>query len=207
MQRKLYHGSEHIVCKPVYGQGKVYNDYGRGFYCTESADLAREWAVGENRNGFINAYELECEGLDILDLGEDKYGTLHWMTILLENRTFDLPSALASEAKDYLLEHFAVDYKCRDAIIGYRADDSYFSFAQDFLNGTISYRQLGNALRLGNLGQQFVLKSEKAFDRILFCRAERVDSRIWYPRKRLRDRTARREYFDQERNRRQKGDI
>ena len=207
MIRKLYHGSAQMVSRPLYGQGKRYNDYGQGFYCTESSELAAEWAVDENRDGFINRYELECDGLNILDLNADEYGTLHWLAILLENRTFDMPSVLAAEAKEYLLTHFTVDYRKRDAIIGYRADDSYFSFAQDFLNGTISYRQLNNALRLGNPGQQFVLKSPTSFDRIAFCGAEIVDSRIWYPRKRLRDRSARREYFDTERSRRKKGDI
>ena len=54
-----------------------------------------------------------------------------------------------------------MDYQNQDAIIGYRADDSYFSFAQDFINGTISYRQLNNAMHLGKLGQQFVLKSQR----------------------------------------------
>ena len=207
MIRKLYHGSAQMVSRPLYGQGKRYNDYGQGFYCTEDSELAAEWAVDENRDGFINCYEMECDGLNILDLNADEYRTLHWLAILLENRTFDMPSVLAAEAKDYLLAHFMVDYRERDAIIGYRADDSYFSFAQDFLNGTISYRQLNNALRLGNLGQQFVLKSAVSFDRLTFCGAEIVDRRIWYPRKRLRDRSARREYFDTERSRREKGDI
>ena len=36
----LYHGSDHIVEKPVFGEGKSYNDYGRGFYCTEHVELA-----------------------------------------------------------------------------------------------------------------------------------------------------------------------
>ena len=35
----LYHGSDHIIEKPVFGEGKSYNDYGRGFYCTEHVDL------------------------------------------------------------------------------------------------------------------------------------------------------------------------
>ena len=100
-----------------------------------------------------------------------------------------------------------VDYKNYDAIIGYRADDSYFSFAQDFINGTISYRQLGNALRLGKLGQQFVLISKKAFDSVKFVGYEVELSKEWYDKKDLRDKTARREYFDVERNKRRRGDI
>ena len=32
----LYHGSKDIIEKPIYGQGKKYNDYGLGFYCTDN---------------------------------------------------------------------------------------------------------------------------------------------------------------------------
>ena len=207
MLKKLYHGSENIIQKPQYGFGKKYNDYGLGFYCTEHMDMAKEWGVSLDKNGYANCYELECEGLAILNLNDEKYCILHWLTILLENRTFDIPSALALEAKDYLTKNFSVDYKKYDAIIGYRADDSYFSFAQDFINGTISYRQLNRAMHLGKLGQQFVIKSKKAFERIQYLGYELAESSEWYAKKMLRDRTARREYFDVERNKRERGDI
>ena len=42
MKRTIYHGSNHIIQKPVYGGGKRYNDYGQGFYCTDSLDMAKE---------------------------------------------------------------------------------------------------------------------------------------------------------------------
>ena len=207
MLKKLYHGSENIIQRPQYGFGKKYNDYGLGFYCTEHMDMAKEWGVSLDKNGYANCYELECEGLEILNLIDEKYCILHWLTILLENRTFDIPSALALEAKDYLTKNFSVDYEKYDAIIGYRADDSYFSFAQDFINGAISYRQLKRAMHLGKLGQQFVIKSKKAFDRIQYLGYELAESSEWYSKKMLRDRTARREYFDVERNKRERGDI
>ena len=110
-------------------------------------------------------------------------------------------------AKEYLVANFSVEYQNYDAIIGYRADDSYFSFAQDFINGTISYRQLNNAMHLGKLGQQFVLKSERAFERIKYAGYEVADSNEWYTKKMNRDKAARREYFDVERNKRQRGDL
>lgn len=40
----IYHGSQQIVEVPQFGVGKPYNDYGQGFYCTESSELAKEWA-------------------------------------------------------------------------------------------------------------------------------------------------------------------
>lgn len=207
MKRTIYHGSNHIIQKPAYGGGKRYNDYGQGFYCTDSLDMAKEWGVGKNRNGFANQYSIECDGLEILDLNSPPFCILHWLAVLLENREFDAGSPLAYQAKEYLLETFRVDYHHCDCMIGYRADDSCFSFAQDFINGTISYRQLNRAMHLGKLGQQFVLKSEKAFDRIAFEGYEIAESTEWYIKKMARDQSARREYFDVERNRIERDDL
>lgn len=207
MIKNIYHGSKDIIEQPIFGFGKTYNDYGLGFYCTEEIDMAKEWGVNSDRDGYANIYEIETDSLNILDLNNDKYIVLHWLAILLENREFDAPSGLAAEAKEYILKNFMVDYKNYDAIIGYRADDSCFSFAQDFINGTISYRQLGNALRLGKLGQQFVLISQNAFDSVKFIGYEIAESKEWYDKKDLRDKLARREYFNVERNKRQRGDI
>ncbi|WP_313530708.1 DUF3990 domain-containing protein [Anaerotignum sp.] len=207
MIKNLYHGSLKIIEKPVFGYGKTYNDYGRGFYCTDSLEMAKEWGVSKDQDGYANCYKLNCTELNILDLNEPQYCILHWLTMLLQNREFDAPSGLALEAKEYLLVNFLVDYESYDAIIGYRADDSYFSFAQDFINGTISFRQLNNAMHLGKLGQQFVLKSKTAFDRICFVDSEPAESGAWYAKKRLRDKIARREYFNVERSRRQRGDL
>lgn len=55
------------------GQGKPYNDYGLGFYCTESIDMAKEWAVGESSNGFANCYIINCKALSILNLCNKEY--------------------------------------------------------------------------------------------------------------------------------------
>ena len=73
MVRKLYHGSCSIIEKPVFGQGKRYNDYGLGFYCTDSLEMAKEWGVSHDKNGYANCYELDCVGLRILDLNDPQY--------------------------------------------------------------------------------------------------------------------------------------
>lgn len=203
----LYHGSKDIIEKPIYGQGKKYNDYGLGFYCTDNIELAKEWGTSFERSGYANRYQIDCTGLTILDLNDGKYCILHWLAILLSNREFDTPAGLALEAKEFLKKNFMLDYKKYDIIKGYRADDSYFSFAQDFINGTISYRQLNNAMYLGKLGIQYVLKSKEAFNRIVFDGYEEAEYKEWYAKKMKRDKSARREYFDVERNRRQRGDI
>ena len=203
----IYHGSDHIIEKPVYGAGKKYNDYGLGFYCTESPEMAKEWGASENADGYANHYTINCDGLTILDLNSSKYTILHWLSVLLENRYFDILSPLANQAREYVLSAFYVDYKKYDCITGYRADDSYFSFAQDFLNGSISLRQLGAAMHLGKLGQQFVIKSPDAFERLHFEGYEIADHSEWYAKRKMRDLKARKEYLNKERFNIRPGDI
>ena len=207
MKRTLYHGSKDRIVKPLFSAGKPNNDYGLGFYCTESEELAKEWAVAKDHDGWANVYSLEDGDLTVLNLNSGQYCILHWLAVLLENRQFETEYGLPSEAKSYLTTRFAVPYKEADVIIGYRADDSYFTFAQDFISGTISYSQLATAMRLGHLGDQYVLKSRKAFDRIEYvesCPASRSD---WLERKTSRDHAARQEYLGTLRHRRIPGDL
>lgn len=68
MIKALYHGSANIIETPVFGFGKTCKDYGLGFYRTDSLQMAKEWAATKDQDGFANCYEIECGGLDILDL-------------------------------------------------------------------------------------------------------------------------------------------
>ncbi len=201
----LYHGSEHIIEKPEYHGGRKNNDYGYGFYCTEYLDMAREWSVAPDRTGIMNIYEFSMDDLSVLNLNE--YSILTWLSVLLQNRVFQLNTPLAREAYAYLTEEFDIDYGSYDVIIGYRADDSYFSFAQDFVNGTISVAQLRKAMQLGNMGNQIVLISRQSYDHIRYTGYEEVDSSIWYPKRKARDDKARKDYHSTDKNGYIRGDI
>lgn len=190
----LYHGSEQIIEKPELSKGKLHNDYGRGFYCTQIEELAKEWACGKNNDGFVNEYTLDIRGLSVLDLNGEEYNILNWLAVLADNRSYWQKNSIAAEAKKYISEHFSVDVGSYDIIKGYRADDSYFSFARDFVSGTISLRKLTEAMRLGELGEQIVLKSPAAFEKIKFVRSIRADADEYYKKKVERDRKARQEY-------------
>ena len=190
----VYHGSEHVVERPVFHGGKKSNDYGYGFYTTESRELAKEWACAKNTDGYANGYELDMEGLSVLNLNLPPCNILNWLALLARYRSYWQNGSIAEEAKDYLQEHFFIDPEPYDIIIGYRADDSYFSFAQDFITGAVSLRKLSEAMRLGKLGEQIVLKSEKSYQHIRFVDAEVAEAVKWYEKKAIRDRDARREY-------------
>lgn len=191
----LYHGSPEIIEVPIYGKGKSYNDYGKGFYCTQHIELAKEWACTEGVDGYANRYEIETDKLKILNLSDEQYTILHWLALLMKNRKGRLSTPIMKRGKEYLLEHYLPDISGYDAIIGYRADDSYFSFAKSFVNNAISLKQLGNAMRLGKLGEQFVLKSPKAFDTIKFLDYTVADNTEYYSRRKTRDDEARAAYY------------
>lgn len=203
----LYHGSKNIIEKPIYGKGKLHNDYGMGFYCTEHKELACEWAVDFERDGYCNEYQIDLDHLNILRLNSGEYSVLHWITVLLENRTFDIQTDFAKESITYLKENFSVPYNDADVIIGYRADDSYFSYASDFINNNISLQTLSSAMKLGNLGEQIVLKSEEAFSRIRFLEAYEAKANKWCGSKFERDRRARQMYKELRKEPWSKGNI
>ncbi len=196
----IYHGSKDIIEKPEFGKGNKKNDYGLGFYCTENVELAKEWACSNNEtNGYANRYEIDLNDYKILDLREEKYSILNWMALLLKFRTFDVNTPISAQAKEYILENFYVDVEEYDVIIGYRADDSYFSFAKDFINNTISVEQLAEAMRLGELGIQIVLKSKKAVDTIKFISYELAECKEYYVKRVSRDKKARETYLNSHR--------
>lgn len=191
---ELLHGSDHIIEKPELFAGKTYNDYGQGFYCTREVPIAMEWACKNNTDGFVNRYDFDMQSLKILNLFDNKYNILHWMALLLNNRTFRLSNEIAIDARNYIIDNFLVDLKQYDVVIGYRADDSYFSFAEAFVQNGLPLRSLNRALRLGKLGEQTVLISEKAFAHLKFVNAELADKTIFYPKFVERDTNARKTY-------------
>ena len=190
----VYHGSNHIVSKPEYGKGKTFNDFGLGFYLTYDLELAKEWAVSFNNDGYANIYELELKDLKILDL--TKYNILNWIAILIQNRVFSNKNEIVKLGKEYLIKNFSLAIEDYDIIVGYRADDSYFSYAENFLNNTISLRRLEEAMFYGNLGIQIVLKSEKAFEKIKYIGFELASSSYYYPIREKRNDDARKLFLN-----------
>ena len=192
----IYHGSEQIVEEPTFGKGKKHNDFGLGFYCTESDDLAKEWAVSSLRNGFSNKYTLDTEYLNILNLNSPDYTILNWIAVLVEHRVFSLKTPVARRAKRYLIDNFSVNVNAFDLITGYRADDSYFDYAESFLNNGISVEQLAQAMKLGKLGEQVVIKSQFAFSKLKYEGFDVAEKDIFYVLRKARDDEANQTYLE-----------
>ena len=188
----LYHGSNKIVSNPVYGEGKSYNDYGQGFYCTENIELAKEWACKDERGGFLNTYSINMDSLKVLRL--DEADVLEWLAILIKNRKVRYSSPVEKRMAEYIIDNFSFDISKYDVIIGYRANDSYFSFVRAFLSNTISLEQLSMAMKYGNLGYQVFIKSGKAFENLKFVEYEFVSGEEYFKKRSDRDNEAREQY-------------
>lgn len=190
---KLYHGSKRIVMIPEFGKGNTNNDYGQGFYTTEDKKLASEWAglYGEPYSCYLNEYEFHMDDLKVLHLNDKD--TLQWIALLLNNRKLSRTEEFAISLK-WVLERKLIDISDYDCIIGWRADDSYFKYAEAFLRNGITVAQLQKAMKLAGLGQQCVLKSRKAFSRIEYTGHVDLDFHYWNKLAKRRDDIARKDY-------------
>ena len=195
---QLYHGSPIIVGRPSMGLGSRDRDFGRGFYCTSSQEIAGEWACPLGAPGFVNRYVLETKGLKVLDLKRTDHPIMNWLSLLASNRSFRTESESGLRALRYLAAEFPVDISRYDVIKGPRGDDSYFSFASDFINNTVSFSRLVSSMDLGKDGEQTVLVSERALSQLHYEGSEPVDPDSCFRRRCERDIRARTRYLGRE---------
>lgn len=188
----LYHGSPNILLQVLFAPYNKIQAHNHSRFSHVQKELAKEWAVSDASNGYANKYTLETKDLLLLNLGD--YTMLHWLAVLVQHREFQTTTPIMKRGKDYLKAHFYLPVEDYDLIRGYRADDSYFSFAKAFLTNQISYMQLSHAMKLGKLGEQIVLKSKKSFERIKFEDYELADYHEYFPKKKERDEKARSNY-------------
>lgn len=161
----LFHGTPDKIVVPTYGKGEEKHDYGKGFYLTESVDLAKEWAVcrPNDTNGYVHQYELDINGLKILDFQRE--GSLAWLAELMKHRDAADSKRYRMLAKKFI-ETYGVDTGEYDIIKGWRANASYFYIAREFVRDNIDMDILEELLSLGGLGIQYCIKSELAYSKL-----------------------------------------
>lgn len=188
---KLYHGSDHIIKKPIVGFHSITTDYGDGFYLTSNIELAKEWASSSPLQiGYVNVYNINFNKLKVLDLTNGQYSPLNWLALLVFNRSISSSSKMMNDAKEFLLSNYLIDVSDYDIIIGYRADDSYFAFVKAFLRNELSVFNLEKTIKLGELGTQYFVRSKKAFEEICFVESICIDTNAYYERRRTREKKA-----------------
>lgn len=161
----LYHGSQNKIVNPKYGLGEDKHDYGKGFYLTESLDLAKEWAVCKPNeiNGWVHKYELDITELRILDF--QQHSIFAWLAELMKHRDAD-DSRRYRVLSEKFIAKYGIDTDEYDVIKGWRANASYFYIAKEFVRDNVDIEILEELLSLGGLGIQYCIKSEFAYSKL-----------------------------------------
>lgn len=179
---KLCHGSCDIIKEPCLDKGAFFNDYGPGFYCVPESEkeLAKEWACssyGKRNKGYVNTYKFNTSNMRILNL--DKYDIIYWVTMTILFRDNNVEEYI----KDALKEKYYINVDDYDCIYGWRCDDTYSTIIDKFVSEQFTAEAVKEAIKMGYLQRQFVLKSKKAFDNIEFVSAEPVVNFAEYQRR------------------------
>ena len=187
---KFFYGADSLVIKPEFNKGNPSNDYGLGFYLTENKELARLWATKFNHDGYLIEYEVNVKNLKVLHLAtiEDQ-DVLTWISLLISHRFSKEEREENKTNIKWLEEHYPFSLGDYDVIIGYRADDSYFDYSRDFVRNDLSLELLKDAMRIGKLGTQFVLMSQKAFENIKYVKSEVIKRSDEYKNFRIKTKT------------------
>jgi hypothetical protein len=198
----LYHGTSAPDFRPYYGGGEDYHDYGKGLYCVYGTDkgleLAKEWACRHRDSdaAAVYVYEFDISGIaEKSILNFEDYEPIYWLSAIAQHRFSNETGVQTKRRKDFI-NMFAVDCVSPSVIKGWRADDKYYAYLNLFLSMGITYEAVCAAIKLGNLGYQFVIKSEDAYkackmvDKIDISSKEYTE---WLAKYQERDRTAREE--------------
>lgn len=161
----LYHGSQNESVRPQFDLGSESHDFGKGFYLTESVELAQEWSVyrPKSHDGWVHSFELDLQGLKVFDFRTA--GVFAWVAELMRHRAADESAAYRRRAPAFI-DRYGVDAQDADVLVGWRADASYFYIVKAFVRDEVDANVLGDLLKLGDFGIQYVVRSKRAYEHL-----------------------------------------
>lgn len=193
---QLYHGTTNYNLSPSPTFKNPYNDFGSGLYTTPDLIKAREWSMSKySKNptfSFVYGYTLNIDGLMILDLTQYRAAVL--AAVLSRYRRVDPKYPIFTHNASMLQSCVNISTDDYDIIYGWRSDDSFFQYIEDFMSGNICEEDLSVAYLLGNLGYQYCIKSELAFSRLELFHKEVVTDLQYRESFNSNDRAARHAY-------------
>lgn len=164
----IYHGNKLKDFTPIHTFNNSYNDFGSGFYTTPDIELAKEWSYGtytSGDKGYVHYYNIQLDSLTILDF--TKLNSLHWIAEVIYNRKLNITDKeVVQNNITELLARYKLNTDSYDVIIGYRADNSLFTYAESFISGGIYKHTLDLALEVNKSELQVCIKSKKAFNKL-----------------------------------------
>jgi hypothetical protein len=152
----LYHGSNVAVAKPNLTLSRKTLDFGPGFYTTTNRDQAVEFskkvsARKEPKAQVVSAYEFDLEtAAPLLNILEFTEPNKSWLSYVHQGRWGIYNGPLY------------------DLVIGPVANDDVFATLIVYENGILSEEQALSALRVKQLFNQYVFKTEKALRYLIY---------------------------------------
>ena len=151
--RILYHGSNQIVEFPEIRTAKYNKDFYFGFYCTIFPEQAGRWATRYTGTGFVNEYVYTPnDSLRILTFPEMSE---EWLDFIASCRL--------GNPHDY------------DIVEGPMANDTIFSYVQDFVDGKITRAAFWELAKFKKPTHQISFHTAKALSTIKFLKGYEVN--------------------------------
>ncbi len=169
----LFHGARDDIKGEIdVNHSLGLNDFGSGFYLGETLQQASTW-VAANRNASVycfylkNNKALQCK---------EFFTNREWLYAVLYYRHAFSEDNVPNDVKKIVDEIESLDY-----LIAPIADNKMYEIINNFIEKKITDEACLHALAMTDLGKQFVLKSQKAInnlvflDRLYLCRKEKDD--------------------------------
>ena len=176
----LYHGAKDKIIGPIsLDKGRINNDFGKAFYAAEGYIQAASF-VSSRSDSRVYVLDLNIYDLNGLELGVN----LEWMIMIAYFR-----GRLEKYKNHPYILKLLDNLKDVDYIKAPIADNRMFMIIDTFISGEITDMQCRHALAYANLGNQYVLISDKAIkalriiDTLYLCE----DEKSYYLNKRLED--------------------
>ncbi len=150
----LFHTGFQIIEKPDLRIGRKNADFGQGFYLSDNEEFSKRWA--RQRKGlttYLNIYELDLQGLKVKHFLRNP----EWFEYIYANRT-NRPDRFA-------------DY---DVIIGPIANDTIYDTWGIITSGLLKEEEALELLRIGEVYEQTIIKTEKAAAVLRFIEAKEI---------------------------------
>lgn len=157
----LFHGAKDVINLPLdFKYSKEKNDFGRGFYLGENFEQASTY-IANSSSKYVYSFSLYDQDLIIEKFNVDT----EWMLAIAYYRGW-----LAQYKHNEIIDNIIKKVENADVIIAPIADNRMFDLISEFVDGTITNEQCEHALAATNLGNQYVIKTKKALEKLEFIK-------------------------------------
>ena len=157
----LFHGAKTYIDGQIsIERSKNTNDFGRGFYCGESLEQSAMF-VANYPESSLYILEFDKSDLKYTQLNVDR----DWMLLIAYFR-----NKLVDYEAHPIIQSLLARLKNVDYIIAPIADNRMFEIIDSFIDGEITDVQCQHCLSATNLGDQYVLVTDKALSQLQILR-------------------------------------